>query len=1098
MSILNPLLHGKFLRPQWATCVFFFLFLFNTKAQSPAEKGLPFITNYPAKEYEAHPQNWAIMEDDKGIMYFGNSICLLEYDGVKWRRINLGVNRAIRSLEKDKNGRMYYGSYGDFGYIAPDSLGSNQERSLLKYVPAAFRNFNDVWTALATDDGIYFQSREKIFRLKQKSSGANEKWECKVWQSPNKFMYAFYLDGTYYVHQQGVGLLKMIADSLRLIPGSEFIGKERMQVMLPYTSPKGGGREGARKQYLIGLFYSGLYIYDGKTFTRFTSEADPMFKEATLYKGALLNDGSYALSTTGKGLVRMDTAGKILQLINREVGLQDESVYTVFSDKTGSLWLGLDNGISRVEIFSPFTQFTIQSGITTAALSAARFEGTIYLGTTNGVIRFNRSNSKFELITDIPANQIFDLVPDDKKLLVSSDGLYYIKDNKTHLIRRSISGDLQIHTIYILKNTPGLLLAGLSGGLAIFSKNADNKNIASNKIPGEWHYIGNVNGVTEDIWNIVENADGSIWLGSNNGVAKLSNFIDKDGLAVPQNAHIERFGVEQGLTGGTVHVFSVGDKKFFVSDKSVYRYDDRKNRFVADSSFGPMGFGNDPNEYNMITDYKGRIWINFGRETALAIPQAEGKYRVEKIQFLPFTDRVIYRIFPEENGIVWFATNEGLIRYDEKLEKNYDQSYKTLLRYVKAGQTGLNPDTSAGNQKLSLISYQNNAMRFEYAAPFFDKENKTQYQVWLQGFEKGWSDWDVNYYKEYTNLPEGDYTFHVRAMNIYGKLSEEAVYAFTIQPPWWRTWWAYTIFGLLTLAIIWTFIYFRSRRLRQENLILEEKVADRTVQLKQSLEELKSTQFQLIQSEKMASLGELTAGIAHEIQNPLNFVNNFSEVNKELLAELSEEITKGNYNDVQAIAKDVIENEEKINHHGKRADAIVKGMLQHSKATTAQKEPTDINALADEYLRLTYHGLRAKDKSFNAIMQTDFDESIDKMNIIPQDIGRVLLNLFNNAFYAVNEKKNQRPEGYEPTVQVSTKNENGKVLIKVKDNGIGIPQKVVGKMFQPFFTTKPTGQGTGLGLSLSYDIIKAHGGEIKVETKDGEGSEFIIQLQIPA
>jgi signal transduction histidine kinase len=389
-------------------------------------------------------------------------------------------------------------------------------------------------------------------------------------------------------------------------------------------------------------------------------------------------------------------------------------------------------------------------------------------------------------------------------------------------------------------------------------------------------------------------------------------------------------------------------------------------------------------------------------------------------------------------------------------------------------------------------------MRFEYAAPFFDKENKTQYQVWLKGFEKGWSDWDVNYYKEYTNLPEGDYTFHVRAMNIYGKLSEEAVYAFTIQPPWWRTWWAYTIFGLLALAVIWTFIYFRSRRLRRENLILEEKVTHRTVQLKQSLEELKSTQFQLIQSEKMASLGELTAGIAHEIQNPLNFVNNFSEVNKELLAELSEEITKGNYNDVQAIAKDVIENEEKINHHGKRADAIVKGMLQHSKATTAQKEPTDINALADEYLRLTYHGLRAKDKSFNAIMQTDFDESIDKMNIIPQDIGRVLLNLFNNAFYAVNEKKNQRPEGYEPTVQVSTKNENGKVLIKVKDNGIGIPQKVVGKMFQPFFTTKPTGQGTGLGLSLSYDIIKAHGGEIKVETKDGEGSEFIIQLQIPA
>jgi signal transduction histidine kinase len=244
----------------------------------------------------------------------------------------------------------------------------------------------------------------------------------------------------------------------------------------------------------------------------------------------------------------------------------------------------------------------------------------------------------------------------------------------------------------------------------------------------------------------------------------------------------------------------------------------------------------------------------------------------------------------------------------------------------------------------------------------------------------------------------------------------------------------------------------------------------------------------------MASLGELTAGIAHEIQNPLNFVNNFSEVNKELIAELKEEIVKGNYNEVKSIADDVEENEKKIIHHGKRADAIVKGMLQHSRLDTAQKEPTDVNALADEYLRLSYHGLRAKDKTFNATLQTDFDALIGKVSVVPQDIGRVLLNLYNNAFYAGAEKKKQHVENYEPTVLVSTKKINDRIEIKVGDNGNGIPQNVVDKIFQPFFTTKPTGQGTGLWLSLSYDIIKAHGGEIKVETKDGEGTEFIIQL----
>lgn len=279
--------------------------------------------------------------------------------------------------------------------------------------------------------------------------------------------------------------------------------------------------------------------------------------------------------------------------------------------------------------------------------------------------------------------------------------------------------------------------------------------------------------------------------------------------------------------------------------------------------------------------------------------------------------------------------------------------------------------------------------------------------------------------------------------------------------------------------------------------ILQEEVNRQTAEIRTTLDNLKATQSQLIQSEKMASLGELTAGIAHEIQNPLNFVNNFSELNKELIKEMNEEIAKGNYEEVKALAKDLTDNEDKINYHGKRADAIVKGMLQHSRSSSGVKEPTDINALADEYLRLAYHGLRAKDKSFNATMKTDYDASIGKIIIIPQDIGRVILNLITNAFYAVTEKKKQNAEGYEPTVTVSTKKLNNHIEVKVKDNGNGIPQKVLDKIFQPFFTTKPTGQGTGLGLSMSYDIIsKGHGGTLTVMNNEGEGAEFMICLPI--
>ncbi len=290
-------------------------------------------------------------------------------------------------------------------------------------------------------------------------------------------------------------------------------------------------------------------------------------------------------------------------------------------------------------------------------------------------------------------------------------------------------------------------------------------------------------------------------------------------------------------------------------------------------------------------------------------------------------------------------------------------------------------------------------------------------------------------------------------------------------------------------------------------VLVSERTAELTQQkeeLQQALVELKTTQNQLIQSEKMASLGELTAGIAHEIQNPLNFVNNFSEVSVELLDELKNDhlakLPDVEKNKAWEVIHDLVQNLEKIAHHGKRADAIVKGMLQHSRSSTGQKELADINALADEYLRLSYHGLRAKDKTFNAIMETKFDESLPKINVVAQDLGRVILNLFTNAFYAVNEKKKLNIEGYQPTVYVSTKHiklatGGNEVEIRVRDNGVGIPQKVVDKIFQPFFSTKPTGQGTGLGLSISYEIVtKLHGGEMKVETKEGEFAEFIINL----
>jgi len=300
----------------------------------------------------------------------------------------------------------------------------------------------------------------------------------------------------------------------------------------------------------------------------------------------------------------------------------------------------------------------------------------------------------------------------------------------------------------------------------------------------------------------------------------------------------------------------------------------------------------------------------------------------------------------------------------------------------------------------------------------------------------------------------------------------------------------------------------QQRALMQENMKLEDRVKDRTLELsaqkenlQNALTELKASQLQLVQKEKMASLGEVASGIAHEIQNPLNFINNFAEINSELLVEMKELIAKANFSgiekeEIDTLTDDVTQNMLKINQHGRRADSIVKNLLQHARSNSSDAELTDINFLADEYLKLSYHGFRARDSLFNVNIKTTFDPAIEKINIVPQDIGRVLMNIYNNAFYSVKEKHNKNISGYQPAITIVTKKEDDKVKIVTRDNGLGVPKKYLDKIFQPFFTTKPTGVGTGLGLSLSYEIIKAHQGEIKVDSTEGEFAEFTIELLI--
>jgi signal transduction histidine kinase/CheY-like chemotaxis protein/ligand-binding sensor domain-containing protein len=825
--------------------IFSFILTIAAHSQTSAEKGFPFITNYTSKTFNALPQTWAVIEDKRGIMYFGAQNCILEYDGVAWRRVVFegAPPPVVRALAADSSGRIYYGSVGDIGYLDTDQFGKTKAVSLLNLIPAQYRNFFDIWSIRVGHDGIYFQAREYIFRI-------DGKQQVKVFTPKALYSFGFYLDGEYYVHELGIGLQRLVNDQFELIPGSDLIKNERTRLMLPY------GTSGGQKQYLIGTFYKGLYLYDGKTIVPFKSEADDIIKTAMLYGGILLPGGNFALATTGKGVLIMDKAGKLIQIINRDVGMQDESIYNMYYGKDGTLWMALDNGISKLETNSPFTRFTNQSGINTSTLNLARFEGKLYLGTNNGLLEFDDKKAMFNPNKVVQPNQIFYLLKSEGELLVPSDGLYAIRNGVTKKLVPSESNLIGIHKSV---SHPDVLYAGTSLGVQVYYRG---KN-------GAWEHLGHVPGPRDQFWTFTETSDGQLWAGTQNQVAYLIKpYFDNNGKPVLEKYSFKKYGAEHGLINGVGQVNEMFGDTWFVADTVFYRFDLKKERFYADSSLGVQRHGGGNSEGDIIKDHQGRYWVRWSKETMLVTKGPDGKLNIDRNPFLPINDLTFSKIVPDDNGIVWICTTDGLIRYDEKLKKDYSKAYKTILRQVRSGTVIMNP--VSGGDKRTELAHNNNVLRFEYAAPFFDQEDKTKYQTWLEGFDEGWSELDKNYYKEYTNLSEGKYTFHVRAKNIYEQLSEEAVYTFYITPPWYRSWWAYLLYMLLVGGLIYAVVRNRTRQLKLKQKELELTVAKRTKELSHRVEELaviNSVQEGLVRELNIQAIYDLVGEKIREIFN---------------------------------------------------------------------------------------------------------------------------------------------------------------------------------------------------------------------------------------
>ena len=819
--------------------------------------------------------------------------------------------------------------------------------------------------------------------------------------------------------------------------------------------------EDADENLWIGTQSNGINRYDPATqkISHYGNNADSSgaFYDNSGWWAHATSDGLVWVSTQESNLYKIDLYNKNIPHVDIDGGVRD-----FYEESPSSLWMATSRGLVRKDLQTGTSQRFIHEPQNTNSLSDSfiwgiikDYKGTFWLGTAQGINLYNPTSGLFNR--------------------------YLYKTNET-------SSFGEYYSVIYEDQDLNLWLGNSGGGLNLLDRKT------GDFIPFQ-NDTTNPNSIINDkVTAILEDGNDGFWIG-----------VDRHSGVFRMNKKTREF--KRYIQGHSVtDMYIDSDGIIWVGTQDgMFHYDYSSNKFY---SIREEDTGIRQNSYvlSIIGDNEDNLWIS----------TLDGIYKLNKSrdQFIHFgkesgvfikdDDRFFAgSAFKSQNGKIYIGNPLGYYSIYPMSSNSisgetelYFTSFWLNNRSIKPGLDGTLRESLYDTKEIQL-NHDQNAFSISFTAiDFRSSEDRIIYYT-LENYDTDWRQTLPENLVNYVKVPPGNYTFRIKAVNsANGEWTERSMNLIII-PPWWNTPLAYALYSLFFIGGVFMVDRIQRRRiLEKERTKAKEKELEHAREIKKAYTDLKATQSQLIQSEKMASLGELTAGIAHEIQNPLNFVNNFSEVSRELIAEMKEELDKGDIVEAKEVAADIDQNLKKINHHGQRASGIVKGMLEHSRTGEGVKELTDINNLADEYLRLAYHGLRAKDKSFNADFKTDFDEALPKIKVVPQDFGRVLLNLINNAFYVVDKKSKEGIDGYKPEVLVSTKTHDNSMEIIVSDNGGGIPEQVRDKIFQPFFTTKPTGSGTGLGLSLSYDIVKAHGGELKVETKKNEGSEFIIVLGI--
>lgn len=1018
--------------------------------------GHPLIRTYAPAEYGAFAQNWSITQDQRGIMYFANTGGILEYDGVMWRLIPV-PNEVVRSLAVDSAGHVFAGGVGELGYLGRDATGQSVFTSLLDRIPADARQFADVWTLWVVGHRAYFQTLPYVFVFEWPADSAEPRFAAK-WSARTAFTPAFSTGGILYFPQQDLGLFRLSGDSLSAVPAGDAFAHMSMYFMLPIT----------KDSLLVGT-REGIFVYGPASIVPLAGAADEFLRRhRPTLAGARLDNGVYALGTQAGGVLFMDRSGRPHGVLNKRNGLRSETIWFMFPDREGNLWLAMDDGIARIRTPSRVSILDERSGLEGGVVSLYRDGRTLYISTRTGVYfasSFEREPA-FSRVAGITSPSWAFLRAGDALLTATTDGVYDVRPDRARLIP---TGWRFAYTLYRSRRDDNIVYVGLHNGLAILRFNGR-----------AWVDGGVVEGVTDMVRSIAEDDEGSLWLGTFfKGILRVAPAPETDSVA---KVTVRHFGAESGLANEQVVLFPHGGKIFFGTIHGLKRYDETADFFKADTSFGSKYAGAHYRIKEIAGCDDGSIWILGGErgqaEIDLLTPVSGGfsatpvrELNAQLIQRLEFTS---YVMFPDDvERALWLFNGERLIRLDTRTWPAGDTmpAFATMIRRVTI--QGDSTVFNGGLQNQSLVlPYDLNSIRIEFAAASFADEAANRYQIMLEDFDQEWTAWSSETGKEYSHLAPATYRFHVRSKNILGKEGTEAVFAFTILPPWYRTPWAYLLFALFMGFMIWETGRVRTRVLRKKTEELEGIVLERTAQVMEQKNTLEEQAKKLVEMDRLKS--RFFTNVSHEFRTPLTLILGQIE------AATTEAAEERRASRLTMAAR-----------NARRLQRLINRLLDLARLESGRMTLQASSGNFVEFLKQRFLAFESLAEQKHITLK--FHSPREQLNVYfdREKLEDVIDNLVSNALKWTGE-------GGQVRLDIRPSIDTDSVEFIISDTGIGIAPDRLPFIFDRFYRADESHEqeGSGIGLALAKEMIELHRGRIDVASTEGKGTSFTITLPI--